>query len=119
MRTLLILVAVFGLAFVFAGEAQAQVTYVPTTVYYQTPTVAAVPQVTFRAPQVTYYAPTTTYYAPAPVTTYYAPAPVTTFYAPAAVQVARPVVIGRGIVGQPKAYVPGQPIRNALRFVTP
>ena len=26
--------------------------------------------------------------------------------------------IGRGIVGQPKLYVSGQPIRNALRFLT-
>jgi hypothetical protein len=29
------------------------------------------------------------------------------------------VVVGRGIIGQPKAYVPGQPLRNAIRFVTP
>ncbi len=28
-------------------------------------------------------------------------------------------VVGRGIIGQPKAYVPGQPLRNAIRFVTP
>ena len=27
--------------------------------------------------------------------------------------------IGRGIVGQPKLYVSGQPLRNALRFITP
>lgn len=25
---------------------------------------------------------------------------------------------GRGILGQPKIYVPGQPVRNALRFLT-
>jgi hypothetical protein len=29
------------------------------------------------------------------------------------------VVVGRGIIGQPKAYVPGQPLRNAIRFITP
>lgn len=27
--------------------------------------------------------------------------------------------IGRGVIGQPKLYVAGQPVRNALRFVTP
>ena len=27
--------------------------------------------------------------------------------------------IGRGIIGQPKLYVAGQPVRNALRFITP
>jgi len=26
---------------------------------------------------------------------------------------------GRGIIGQPKLYVPGQPVRNLLRFITP
>jgi hypothetical protein len=26
--------------------------------------------------------------------------------------------VGRGIFGQPKVYVPGQPIRNALRYLT-
>ena len=27
--------------------------------------------------------------------------------------------VGRGIFGQPKVYVPGQPVRNALRWLTP
>ena len=27
--------------------------------------------------------------------------------------------VGRGILGQPKVYVPGQPVRNALRYLTP
>ncbi|MEK6239071.1 MAG: hypothetical protein N2C14_30515, partial [Planctomycetales bacterium] len=27
--------------------------------------------------------------------------------------------VGRGIVGQPKLYISGQPVRNALRFVSP
>jgi hypothetical protein len=26
---------------------------------------------------------------------------------------------GRGLIGQPKVYVQGQPVRNALRFITP
>ena len=29
------------------------------------------------------------------------------------------VMLGRGILGQPKVYVSGQPLRNALRFLTP
>ncbi|MFV1965651.1 MAG: hypothetical protein ACC628_09535 [Pirellulaceae bacterium] len=27
--------------------------------------------------------------------------------------------VGRGVLGQPKVYVPGQPIRNVLRYLTP
>jgi hypothetical protein len=27
-------------------------------------------------------------------------------------------IIGRGILGQPKLYVPGQPVRNILRYLT-
>jgi hypothetical protein len=26
---------------------------------------------------------------------------------------------GQGILGQPKVYVPGQPLRNVLRYLTP
>jgi hypothetical protein len=29
------------------------------------------------------------------------------------------VQVGQGIIGQPKAYVPGQTIRNWLRYFTP
>ncbi len=29
------------------------------------------------------------------------------------------VMIGQGILGQPKVYVPGQPVRNFLRYLTP
>ena len=60
-------------------------------------------------------------------------APSTATFAPAttctpAVGMRAPVVlgqnpsshyIGRGIVGQPKVFVSGQPLRNALRFITP
>jgi hypothetical protein len=74
---------------------------------------------------------TTAYYAPAvaPVTTaYYAPAvsPVTAYYAPAAavavptpLVAARPVTVGRSAYGTLRAYVPGQPVRNSLRFLFP
>jgi hypothetical protein len=27
--------------------------------------------------------------------------------------------VGRGIVGQPKVYVPGQPLRNFVRYLSP
>ena len=27
--------------------------------------------------------------------------------------------VGQGILGQPKAYVPGQPLRNLFRYLTP
>ena len=30
-----------------------------------------------------------------------------------------PVEVGPGLIGQPKAYVPGQPVRNWLRYLTP
>ncbi|MEL7263891.1 MAG: hypothetical protein AAFP69_03630, partial [Planctomycetota bacterium] len=30
-----------------------------------------------------------------------------------------PVVVGQGFYGQPAAYVPGQSIRNFLRYLTP
>jgi hypothetical protein len=31
----------------------------------------------------------------------------------------KPVQLGRGIVGQPVAYVPGEPIRNFMRYIFP
>jgi hypothetical protein len=31
----------------------------------------------------------------------------------------KPYYVGRGLLGQPKLYMPGQPVRNALRFITP
>ena len=31
----------------------------------------------------------------------------------------QPVYFGRGILGQPKAYVAGQPVRNAFRYILP
>jgi hypothetical protein len=27
--------------------------------------------------------------------------------------------VGRGILGQPKVYVPGQPVRNFVRYISP
>ncbi|MGB7327899.1 MAG: hypothetical protein WBD31_23690 [Rubripirellula sp.] len=34
-------------------------------------------------------------------------------------QSANPVQVGPGLLGQPKAYVPGQGLRNWLRYFTP
>lgn len=60
-------------------------------------------------PVVTNYAPSI--YSPAAVV---APAvPVTTY------SVARPVVVGRSVYGTREVYVPGQPVLNTLRAVTP
>ncbi len=109
------------------------VSYYAPSVRVAAPAVAyRVPAVsTFPAPVTTYYAPApvTSYYAPAPVTSYYAPAPVTSFYAPTTVYygsapvitpvIGSPVALGRSAYGTVRAYVPGQPVRNTLRFVTP
>lgn len=96
--------------------------YTPTVTYYES-----------VAPQVTYYSPSavvdTTYYAPAPYVTYYAPAtPQVEYYAQSATTYYAPVVqpyvtyygtVGSSIYGTPKVYVPGQPVRNTLRAITP
>lgn len=96
--------------------------YVPTTTYYAPESYA------------TYYAPTTTYYAPAAYTSYYAPAAYTSYYAPTTAYytpyaayspvVAAPYVTyygsaGASVYGTPKVYVRGEPVRNALRALTP
>lgn len=91
----------------------------------------------------TTYSPTIAYYAPAPQVTCYAPAtPRVTYYAPVAqtqvayctpaaqscvtsyAPAAQPVVAyygvaGVSIYGTPKVYVPGEPVRNVLRAITP
>jgi hypothetical protein len=69
----------------------------------------------------------TAYYPVAPVVV--APAPVVIAPAPVVVPrpvvVARPVVVpapvvyGRPVIVRPRVYVPGQPVRNAVRFALP
>jgi len=86
-------------------------TPLPVTTYYA-PAPVAVPVTTFYAPTTSYYAPTTAYYAPA----------TTTFYAGTAVVapvVGRPVTVGSSVYGTWRPYVPGQPVRNTLRFFVP
>ena len=104
---------------------------VATTVYY-----GAVPA---PAGQTTYYAPAPVTVAPAPVVTYrpvapapviaYSPvAPTVTYYgaAPAPVVAYSPVVgapvivpVGRPVTVSTKVYVPGQPVRNFFKAITP
>jgi hypothetical protein len=88
-------------------------------------------------PVVSYYAPapavsygpvaTTSYYAPAPYyaaaapVPYYAAAPVP-YYAAAPVMggpVAFAPVYARPVIVRTKVYIPGEPVRNVLRAVTP
>lgn len=106
----------------------------PTTVYY-----GAIPA---PATTTTYYAPAPVAVAPAPVVTYrptvtYSPAPVVayspvaptvTYYgaAPAPVVAYSPVVgapvmvpVGRPVTVSTKVYVPGQPVRNFFKAITP
>ena len=87
-----------------------------------------------------YYAPSVVEYAPAPYVSYYAlpvaPVPTVSYYAPAAPYVTyyspyaayAPAVVsyrvyygvpGWSIYGTPRVYVPGEPVRNAVRAVTP
>jgi hypothetical protein len=58
-----------------------------------------------------------------PPTATIVPAPVVAQVAPPPVVYLRPMpatmYAGRGIVGQPKLYVPGQPLRNFVRYLTP
>ena len=80
----------------------------PVTTYYA-PLPEAVPVSSYVAPTVT-VVPTTTYYAP--VTTYYSGAVVAPVYG-------SPVAVGRSAYGTLRPYVPGQPVRNTLRFALP
>ena len=79
----------------------------PVTTYYA-PLPEAIPVSSYVAPTTTYYAPVTTYYGG----TVYGSTVVTPSYA-------SPVVVGRSAYGTLRPYVPGQPVRNALRFSLP
>jgi hypothetical protein len=84
----------------------------------ETPRTYAVPAVPVGYQVVRYLpvAESTVVEAPAAVVPSPAPWPVV---APPPSVAPRPVYyLGRGIIGQPKLYVPGQPVRNALRFLT-
>ena len=90
---------------------------------YYPQTMALQPQAGAAASDVGFYGnpcgcgPTANTFLPPPVTV---GVPTAGFQAPVVLgQSPSNHYIGRGIVGQPKLYVSGQPIRNALRFITP
>jgi hypothetical protein len=100
--------------------------YAPQTAYY-----SPVSYASYYAPvaapvsYTSYYAPAVAY-APAPYVSYYAPAaPYAAYYSPYATY--SPVVSyrayygvpGWSMYGAPRVYVPGEPVRNALKAVTP
>ena len=119
-RRLVVLSVIGGLCLITStvlaqcGCGSVQTTYapvVPSSTAYCTPTVANYPP----APYATCYTPAT------PQAAYYAPLakPYATY-----VPVARPYsayhgTAGWSIYGTPKVYVPGEPVRNVLRAVTP
>lgn len=89
----------------------------PNTVYSPVaPAMAPMAAPMVPAPAVV--APTIAYYYPAPRIAYrpVIAAPTVVGYAPAAVPA---VVAARPIIVRPKIYVPGQPIRNVFRAITP
>ena len=91
------------------------VSQAPTAVYGPVAPAASSP--TFIAPP----AAATPFAAQVPLA---APAPVAAAAAPAGALISlgqqrNPVEVGQGLIGQPKAYVPGQPVRNWLRYFTP
>ncbi len=77
---------------------------------------ACVPQATYAQPAyTTYYAPAgTTTFAPATATSYTSWRPLLDLTPTPQQQ-----YIGQGLLGQPKVYVPGQPIMNVLRYISP
>jgi hypothetical protein len=133
-RTTLILASLLAL---WAAPAFAQVIVSPPVVTYYSP---SAPVVTSYSPSVysstVVRSPVTTYYSPAvaaPLTTYYSPAqsyvaPTTSYYAPVSTYyggsvvtpaVGQPVTVGRSVYGTLTPYVPGQPVRNTVRFAVP
>ncbi|WP_425616046.1 hypothetical protein NA78x_005985 [Anatilimnocola sp. NA78] len=139
MKTLLFSVALL----LGAGVSSASAQYIagPVTTFYAPAGRVVAPAYSapvFYPNRTTYYAPGAVapagYYSPTPVySSYYAPAapvnasPVySSYYAPAyapayaaPVVVGRPVVAGRTIYGTRQVYVPGQPVLNTVRAVTP
>ena len=105
-----------------AAPAQAQVVVMGRPVVGPRVVARAVlPAPVLPAPVVTTYRPVVTSYV-APTYGVYRPvlAPAPVYRSPVVVTTrVRPAVIGPGIGGLPNVYVPGQPIRNTLRFALP
>ena len=107
---LLAIMMVLGFA---AGNLHAQCCYSAPTVVYSTPAPVVVQR---PAPAVVAPAPVTV--APAPVVTY-RPVVPTTVYRTAYPVAPPPVVTARPVVIDTDVYVPGQPVRNFFRAITP
>jgi hypothetical protein len=123
---------------IFAANAYGQTIVVESpvipvqseVVYYPPATAPVVVNSPVVTGQTVWYSPAPASVAPALTVTGSA-APVVVAYPPSAyaapVTVYRPTVVtpystyylGRGSVGQPKIYVPGQPVRNAFRWAAP
>ena len=116
------------------AEGQVIVSSRPVVTTYYAGAAVPAPVVSYYAPTVSYLPPSlppslppiTTYYGPSTVTSYYSPQPFTTYYSSPVVTyyngpvvVGSPVVAGRSAYGTVRAYVPAQPVRNAMRFVVP
>lgn len=107
----LALAAVFVIGTFAANQSQAQVfVYGPSVGIRVAPPMIPGPYPVVAYPR--------TYVAP-PVVAYrsYRPVVAAPVYSP--VVRVRPTVVGPGIGGFPNVYVPGQPLRNALRFTIP
>ena len=135
-QKLLVLAIAGGLCLVATQPVAAQVVLVgpPVPVPSYASPVAAVPSPypvvsTYRvpsvAPRVAGYgvyqpvSPAPIYVAPTPIVAP-TPVPVTSPVGVVAPNVLyRPAVVGSSISGLPTVYVPGQPVRNALRYVVP
>jgi hypothetical protein len=87
------------------------VTYQPATPYTGSQTVYRLPTST-ACPAGCTPAPATYTARPA------LPLPYVSPYAPPPAAIPAGYYTGRGIIGQPKLYATGQPIRNVLRFLT-
>ncbi len=110
LKITLALAASLVLGAIVATHTHAQVfVYGPSVGVRVAPVIARPYPVVYAAPRVM---------AP-PVVSYsaYRPVVAAPIYSP--VVRVRPAVIGPGIGGYPNVYVPGQPVRNALRFTIP
>lgn len=89
------------------------------------------PATTVTPPATTYVPSTTVPYVSAPAVVSYTPTtvvtptptvPVVRAGFPPVLPISstdRPVMVSQGLLGQPVVYVPGQPVRNFLRYLTP
>ncbi len=84
-------------------------------VAYAAPTYGAAPPATYVAPPSTLVPPTLMPGQLAPISNSAAPLPSLFTLG----QQYNPVQVGQGIIGQPVAYVPGQTIRNFIRYLSP